>query len=466
MISKMSKLKISGIIALFTMLLMVTGNSAFGQSQYTLEQAIDHAKKKNTAVLNAKLDVEAAEQEVKSIVATGLPQINATGNFMHNIEIPSQVLPDFLSPAIYGVLMNEGLIPNGPINSGQSQTVQFGAPSTLTGSVTLNQLVFDGTYFLGLKAAKEYVNVSTLSEEQTTIDVIESVTKAYYLALFSDRNLSLLKTSRENLQKVYSDTKKLHENGLAEQLDVDRLEFSLSNIDAQIVQLEAGKILAYKNLKLQMGLSVDEEIELSESEINIAETQVVQTQAEISNRVEYRMLEQAIVLDKMNIKRYKVGYIPSLGFSFQHQQNSFASAAEFEGLGDVWNPGTFYVLNLSIPIFDGFNKKAKIQKAKIQLEKDENLQKELENALKLQKEQALLNYQTQVANFDTRKKNTELATRIYDQTNKKYQEGLGSSFELIQAESDKTMADIEYSNALYQLIVSKIELHKALGLLN
>lgn len=447
------------------LLLALTPSQVLSQSKYTLTQAIDYAKKQNISIMNARLDVKDAEQEVKSIVATGLPQINANGSFMHNIEIPAQQLPDFISPAVYGVLIAENLLPEDRFQAGQPQTVQFGAPSTLTGSVTLNQLVFDGTYFLGLKAAKEYVNISTLTEEQTTIDVVENVTKAYFLALFSDRNLELIKQSRKNLQTVFDDTKKLYENGLAEKLDVDRLELSISNIDAQIKTIEASQILAYKSLKMQMGLSIETPIDLDPAEIDRAANQAVQTEGDLSNRVEYRMLDQAIRLDDMNIKRYKVGYIPSLGLQFQHQQNSFASAAEFDGLGDVWNPGTFYVLNLTVPIFDGFYKKAKVQQAKLQKQKDENLKKELDNALSMQRDQAILNYETQTANFDTRKKNKDLAASIFNQTRTKYDAGMGSSFELTQSESDMTMADIEYSNALYQLIVSKIELQKALGLI-
>jgi outer membrane protein len=450
---------------LFTLLILGTSAIAEAQEKFTLTQAIEHAKKENTAIKNARLDIKIAEQEVKSVIASGLPQINAGASFMHNIEIPSQVLPDFLSPAIYGVLMDEGLIPSGPINLGASQTVQFGAPSTLSGSVTLNQLVFDGTYFLGLKAAKEYVNVRTLSAERSTIDVIEGVTKTYYLALFADRNVKLMQESRTTIATIHSDMKKMFENGLAEQLDVDRLELALSTLDAQIKTVEASRVLAYKSLKLQMGIPVDQSIELEVTEIETAANNIVETEADLNKRIEHQMLEQAITLDKMNVKRYKVGYIPSVGLQFQHQQNSFASAAEFEGLGKVWNPGTFYVLNLQVPVFDGFYKKAKIQQAKIQLQKDENSLLELSNGLKLQKEQAVLSYQTQSANFDTRTKNKELASSIFNQTKSKFDAGMGSSFELTQAQSDMTTADIGYSNALYQLIVSKVELQKALGLL-
>lgn len=453
--------------AFIFVLIAATATHAQDTLSLDLAQAISYAKSNKTSLKNARMDVDIAEQTVKSIVATGLPQINGNGTFIHNIEIASQQLPDFLSPAIYGVLMNEGLIPDGPIQLGDPQEVQFGAPSTIVGSVSMNQLVFDGTFFLGLKAAKEYVRVSELVRDQTEIELTESVTKAFYGVLIAHENLKQMKTSLSSVEKTLSDIEAMYKNGLVEKLDVDRMKLSRSTLSTQVRNLQSQSDLVLLLFKHTIGMPVNTPVKLKGNLKSVDAAYGMRlTGADPENRIELQILRQQLRLDSLSIDRYKVGYIPSIYLNLNHQRNSFASQAEFKDLGKTWFPGTSYSLSLNIPIFDGFYKKAKISEAKIKLMQDQNTYSDIQNALSLQIAQAELNYRVKTNNLETEEANRDLANEIYNMSLIKFKEGLGSSLELSQAEGDKTQAEMRYMNALYDLMIARIDLDKALGKLN
>ncbi len=447
---------------LFFLCICVLSLTGFAQTQVlTLEQAVDYALKHNADVQSATLSVEGSKQEVKSVIATGLPQVTASGNFTHNVQIASQQLPDFISPAVYGVLIQEGLLGPESFKAGQPQTLAFGAPSSLTGMVNLNQLLFDGTYFLGLKAAKQYVKMSELLEENTKITTIDNVKKSYYAALITGRNAKLLESSLQTVNKTYEETKALLEAGFAEQLDVDRLAYAKSNLETQKSNLEMQKTILLNMLKVSIGMDVNTAITLDET---LKEPTVdANSTVDVSNRIESRIMSQKLLLDSLTIKRYQVGYYPSLRLNATYQQNSFAEEAEFKGLGKTWNPGTLYGISLSIPIFDGFYKQSKIAQSRVELEKDKFMYMNTQNQLLFQVEQAKVNVAMKTKNLENQKKNKALAKSIYETSKIKFQEGVGSSFELIQAQSDQTQAEISYSNALYELIVANIDLQTALG---
>lgn len=447
---------------LTTLLICLITLNAIGQTQtLTLEQAIEYAMQHNTDVQNAGLSVEGSKQEVKSVISTGLPQITANGNFTHNVQIASQQLPDFISPAVYGVLIAEDLLPEGRFKAGQPQTLAFGAPSSLTAMANLNQLLFDGTYFLGLKAAKQYVKMSELLQENTEISTVENVKKSFYAALITGQNADLLNQSLANINTTLKETQGLYEAGFAEKLDVDRLAFAKSNLETQINNIGLQKQILINMLKVTIGMDVNQQIALIG---DISQPLEVNANAfSVDSRIETKIMQQKLVLDSLNIKRYQVGYYPSIRLNASYQQNSFAEAAEFQGLGNTWNPGTMYGVNMSIPIFDGFYKKSKISMARVEYEKDKNTYNQTRNQLMFQVEQAKMNVTIKEQNLENQKNNRALAKSIYETSKIKFDEGVGSSFELIQAQTDQTQSEISYSNALYELIVAQIDLQTALG---
>ena len=434
----------------FTLLTFLGVQLASAQTVLTLslDQALDMATQKNVTMLNASLDIAYAETQVNEIKAQGLPQISGSTDFSHTFKIPTQIIPgDFVG------------------QPGTTIATQFGVPFNINAGIGASQLLFDGSFFLGLKAASEFVNISKLSASASEIDIKEGVTKAYYMALISEQNLSQLNTSLENIKKLQSETEQLYNAGFAEKLDVDRLTLSVANLEININKLQNQAKLAKQLLLNSIGVDVNQEITLT-SELPdepVSDSNVSDFNPE--NRIEIKLLDQQQELNQLSLKRYKMGYVPSLYGNFSYGSSTFASDGDFDKLGDDWYGNGRYAVSLSVPIFDGFYKKAKMDQVKIDIEKTENTKRQAILGMNLQVAQAKTNYVNALKTIELQKKSQDLAERIYNTTSIKFKEGIGSSFEMINAESELTQAKTNYLNALYELNVAKIDLNKALGLL-
>jgi len=413
----------------------------------SLDEAIASALQNQVTLKNAQLDIDYANTQVSEVKAQGLPQVNGTGNFMHSFLVPTSIIPgEFAGGA-----------------PGSTIPVQFGVPFTATAGVGVQQLLFDGTFFLGLKAASEFVNISKLSLESSEIEVKEAVTKAYYMALISEQNIAQLSESLTNIENLKEETKKLYEEGFAEQLDVDRLVLSVSNLEINIAKLKSQAGLTKQLLLNTMGLEVTKSVILTSKLPAIDSTKTTELNA--GNRVEMKLLDQQQRLNELTFKRYKMGYLPSLYGSFSYGANTFATENQFGDLGGEWFGNGSYGIALSVPIFDGFYKKAKMDQAKIDIRKTENTKQQLAQSVSLQINQAKTTYDNALKTLELQEKTKTLAERIYKTTQIKFKEGVGSSFEMINAESELTTAHTNYLNALYELNVAKIDLNKALGTL-
>ncbi|MBR9860142.1 TolC family protein [bacterium] len=457
---------------LLSLVLLLPFSIAFAQQEpgdvleISLDEAISTALANNQAHRNAALDIEYAENQVDEVRSMGLPQVNGNVNFTHNLEIATQVFPDFISPSVYGVLIQEGLVQPDPNRSFGSFPAQFGVPYSLQATVGMQQLIFDGTFFLGLKAASEFVNVSQLLLSKSAIDVKEGVYKAYYMALISEQNLGQLEKSLENLQKLKKETQELYDAGYAEQLDVDRLVLSVSQVEININNLQNQAELTKKLLLNSMGLDVNQEISLTTALPEFDETtfspEFVES-ADLSNRIEIQILEQQQALNELDLKRYQVGYIPTIYLNANYGFNTFGQKDQFDQLGNEWFGLSSYSLSLSIPIFDGLYKKSKADQARVDILKTTNSLEQAKNGIALEIAQAQTTYRNAYRNLEIQKKNIELSESIYNTTKIKFQEGVGSSFEMVNAERDLTIAQTNYLNALYELSVAKINLDKAYG---
>lgn len=414
----------------------------------SLDAAISAAQTNNVKIKNAKLDELTAKQEVKGVVATGLPQVSATGSFTHNLDIATQLLPaEFLggTPGTYA-------------------PVKFGVDYIGTGAIGVRQLIFDGTFFLGLKAAKQYQEVSRLATEKTENDVKLATAQSYYQILLVDENYTLLSKSLENTNKLYEETKAMFEEGLVEKLDADRLKFGVTQLKAMLTNLENQKKVARQMLNMQMGRDVGTQYILSDN-IETVKAKLLTTQenGNLDNLIDYRMLKQQLVLDSLNIKRYQVGRIPTLNFNFNHSQ--MTQVNDLSEFGQDFYPSTLYSLNINIPLFDGFKRQSDIAKARIAKQKTENNLIELRNGLLLQQNNSRSTYETALVNLKTNEDNMKLAQEIYDVSSIKFKEGVGSSLELTQAQNDLNQAQVDYLNAVYEALVAELEMKQSFGLL-
>lgn len=450
------------VAAVIGMSPMSNSGSAYAQGKepqlLSLQQAVDYALKNNLALKNNQLDVQSAQKKVNEILASGLPQVNANGSFMNNVQIPTQVLPNFLKPTL--VAANPGSASSIP----DIIEAQFGQKFSATGSITASQLIFDGGFLMGVKASREFVNLSRINIHRNEIETKVTVSKAYYQVLLLQTNLQMIDTNLKTVSKAKGDLEKLYQHGLVESTDYDRMRLQFSQLSLQRDKVADFHAVALMVLKMQMGMNVNDSIALIDNLDDLyKKSQVIATeaQADYANRTEYKLLKQQMLLNTYNKKRYQYGYAPTVSAFLTHQQNSFG--ADFGTLGSTWYPGTYWGLNVSIPVFDGFRKSAQIQQVKIDIRKNENDLKNLERYIDQQVYQSKMAYKRASEQLLIQEQNMKLAQDIANRVTLKYNNGLGSSLEYTSAQSELENARNSYLTTVYEYFIAQIELRKALG---
>ena len=422
----------------------------------SLKEAINYALQNNPELKKSKFDVSISRETVKQTVAIGLPQVTASGGYQHYNRIPGNWIKNF-APT-----------PGAP----EYIFLQFQQQVNSTGTIGVNQLLFDGSYLVGLKATKQFVDMSKFLEAKTEYDVQVNVSKAYLMVASTRMNIGLLENNIAVLEKSTADVKALFEEGFSEELDYQRLQLSLNNLKVQKQKLENTVDMLLNVLKLQMGMDLTENLELSD---DIESIDAYIRMSDIANtsswtpslRPEFQVLNQAITLGKLDKKRYQMGYLPKLVGFYQHQQMTMRPEFNFFESNltpnNNWVPSDLFGLQIQWTLFDGLNAQSKIREVQYKIDKAEVDLKSFENAASMEWKNAQNTYKLQLQQAALQKENMDLAQDIYDKTQIKFQEGVGSTLEMAQAESELKNSQINYLNAVYDLVLAKIEYHKAIG---
>ncbi len=422
----------------------------------SLKEAINYALQNNPELKKSKFDVSISRETVKQTVAIGLPQVTASGGYQHYNRIPGNWIKNF-APT-----------PGAP----EYIFLQFQQQVNSTGTIGVNQLLFDGSYLVGLKATKQFVDMSKFLEAKTEYDVQVNVSKAYLMVASTRMNIGLLENNIAVLEKSTADVKALFEEGFSEELDYQRLQLSLNNLKVQKRKLENTVDMLLNVLKLQMGMDLTENLELSDDiesiDAYIRMSDIANTSSwNPSLRPEFQVLNQAITLGKLDKKRYQMGYLPKLVGFYQHQQMTMRPEFNFFESNltpnNNWVPSDLFGLQIQWTLFDGLNAQSKIREVQYKIDKAEVDLKSFENAASMEWKNAQNTYKLQLQQAALQKENMDLAQDIYDKTQIKFQEGVGSTLEMAQAESELKNSQINYLNAVYDLVLAKIEYHKAIG---
>ena len=422
----------------------------------SLKEAINYALQNNPELKKSKFDVSISRETVKQTVAIGLPQVTASGGYQHYNRIPGNWIKNF-APT-----------PGAP----EYIFLQFQQQVNSSGTIGVNQLLFDGSYLVGLKATKQFVDMSKFLEAKTEYDVQVNVSKAYLMVASTRMNIGLLENNIAVLEKSTADVKALFEEGFAEELDYQRLQLSLNNLKVQKQKLENTVDMLLNVLKLQMGMDLTENLELSD---DIESIDAYIRMSDIANtsswtpslRPEFQVLNQAITLGKLDKKRYQMGYLPKLVGFYQHQQMTMRPEFNFFESNltpnNNWVPSDLFGLQIQWTLFDGLSAQSKIREVQYKIDKAEVDLKSFENAASMEWKNAQNTYNVQLQQAALQKENMDLAQDIYNKTQIKFQEGVGSTLEMAQAESELKNSQINYLNAVYDLVLAKIEYHKAIG---
>ena len=440
---------------------------------FTLAEAFAYAATHTPSVRIAQANLAEAEGQIDETVALGIPQVNGSVDYQYFFEIPAQLLPDFISPAVYDVLTEEnvGSIEGAPITapppSNQFFPAQFGLSNNLTAGVNASALVFDATFFIAVRGAKLYRSLAQRTVEQTAYQTRVQVAKAYLAVLIAERNLATVDRNLDNLDQSLLETRALYREGFAEKLAVDRLELTRGNLAAQRESIQQVIAISRNLLKFQMGYPVTEPIALAttlDEALGGARLGDLVADADFDPRVrpEYATLEAADSLNAIDLQRIRAGYFPSLragaGISRQLQRNDL-----FDGDEADWIPSSFVGATLTVPIFDGFSKRAQRQSALARQASTRVQLAQFEESARL----ALANARASVRNarlaVDLREEAIALAEEIYRVAQVKFREGVGSSLEVNQAQSDLYAAQDALTQALYDLAVAYTDYEDALG---
>lgn len=415
-------------------------------ASFSLQEAISYAQGHQVNVLNAQIDEQMAKNTVKKTIGIGLPQVSANANFQDFIKVATSLLP--------GEFFNQ---------PGTFIPVKFGVKYNSSASLEVNQLLFDGSYLVGLKASRTYKELSVKTTSRTRIETAVAVTKAYYSVLVNAERLSLIDANLQSLTKSLSDAEAMFKNGFAEKIDADRLSVLKNNLLTEkenVIQLLA---LNLNLLKFQMGMTVNSNLILTDKikDIGLDNVQAVIDTTTYKRRIEYSLMETQKKLNELDVKRYKSLFLPSLSAfgstSAQYQNDKFSD------LYDTRFPTTVIGLRLSIPIYSGGQKLYDLRNAKLTALKTQNQMYDLQNAITLEVSQAQTQFLNGRRSLENQKRNMELAQEVLRVTKIKYEQGVGTNLEVTTAETSLKEAQNNYINALYDMLINKVDLDKALG---
>ena len=415
---------------------------------FSLQQAVDYAYQNQVSVKNALIDERYTKQKVNEVKGMLTPQINGSFEINDYIELPTSFIP----AAFFGG------------EPGTFAAIKFGQRYTSSAGISASQILFDGSYFLGVKASKVYVELSRKQTQQTKIETAIAVSKAYYNVLVNSARMELVNANETRLKKLRDDTKAMFDNGIVEKIDYNRTELAYNNITVQKQNTERFLALSYSLLKFQMGMDINSKLELTDvlNESKWADF-IMPEQVDCNKRNEYSLLQTQMHFQELDLKRHRAEYMPSLAAFGSLSANASRNTFNIFNSDYRWYPMSVIGVRLSVPIWDGFQKNARVQQAKLEVMKTNNSLANLKQGVSLEYATAKMSWQNNLAELETSKKNRELASEISRVSKIKYDSGVGSSLELVDAESSLKEAETNYFNSLYNTIISKLEIDKALG---
>ena len=422
----------------------------FGQQQLSVQHAVELGLQNNNAVKNAKLDVKYAKKQVLETIAIGLPKINGEVNWQHFLEIPTTLVPSAMF--------------NPNASDDEFAELQFGTSHNATSTLSGSQLIFDGSYIVGLRASSIFKQLSIKSLELTKQQVQDSIAAMYYNVLVAQDRNEFLKLIYEIHVDILDEINAKYEQGMVEDIDVDRMSITLSNMKTQYENMNRVTEMSHAMLKLLIGVSIDEKLLLTDSLSGLlkASKSVLIQEPVIENRIEYQLAQTQVKVNKLDVKRYQSVYLPSIVAFGSYSKNAMRNEFNFTEDGK-WYPSQLVGIKATMNIFDGFSTRTRVQKAKIKLEQSKNDFQLMEQSLKLEHIAAQSSFLTAISNQEIRQNNLELSKKIYSKTMVKYREGLVSSMELSQAGADYMNAFSQNSQAIYSLLKAKTNYQRTIG---
>lgn len=431
------------ILALITVSVVLRAQSP-DTLWFSVEEAVQYALQNNLNAENSRLDIESADRRVWEAAASGLPQVNAAVNYNYNISLATTLIPDFLN------------------DPSQKIEVQFGTKHFATAGITANQLIFSGQFIVGLQTAKIFKEFTKVSHEKTEQQIRETIMQNYYLVLLGEQTLYTLRENVENFRKTYNDTKEQFRVGFVEEIDLDQLELTLTDLENSVLSMERQVVASRNLLKYQMGLDRSVPVGLSESLTErvaaIEFEQLLNEDFNLQNNIDYKILQQQETLALMDMRLKKTDYLPTLSAFFSTDFTAQRDELNLFDPDESWYQASLVGLSLSIPIFSSGLRSASVAQKRIAYEQASNSRKFAAEGLKVEFQQAQYDFANALEQYQKEKKNLELSRKLIRVTESKYEEGLVSSLELTQVNDQYLRTLGNYTSAMVELLNAKISI--------
>ena len=421
------------------------------QQSFTLNEAIKYALENNYTVLNADRDIAAAKKQKWETTATGLPQLSATIEYQNWLKQQVALIP----AEFFGG------------NPGEFTEVAFGTKQNVNATATLNQLLFDGSYLVGLQSAKVFLEISKNAKEKTELEIRKAVIDAYGNVLLAEESIGILEKNKATLIKNLNETQKIYENGLEEEESVEQLQITLSSIESNLKNSVRLKDISYKMLNITLGIDIDKKINLKDDLTSLTTQNIdfslIATPLNLEDNIDFKIAKNNKRSQELLLKYEKTKALPSLSAFING--NYIANNDNFKFLenNQQWFGSSLFGVSLNVPIFSSLGRTAKTQRARINFEKAKTELTYTEQQIKLQTANSKSNYQFAIEQYQTAQQNLALAERIEKKNQTKFFEGIGSSFELRQAQTQLYNTQQEYLQTMLNVINNKAELESVLN---
>lgn len=438
------------LIVLLTISFVIHAQTNLTKESYSfsLNEAIEHALKNNYSAINAARDIDAAKKKKWETTTIGLPQINASLGYQNNIELQRSLIP----AEFFGG------------QPGEFAEVAFGTRHNMIGNATVSQLIFNGSYIVGLQSAKVYLQISENAKIKTNQEIREMVVNAYGNVLLANESIAILEKNKTNLEKTLNETGQIFKNGLIEEENVEQLQITLTTIKSAQENIKRQKVIATNMLKLILGITIEKELILTENLNNLAlnniNFELSTTPFQVENSIDFKIQENLVQSKKLLLLLEKSNALPSLAAAYNFGYNAFGNQFQFFTNNQRWLNFSNVGLSLNVPIFSSLGRSARTQQAKIALEQAKTQMTQVEQSLKLQFEKAKSDYEYSLEQLNTTKSSLTLAERIENKQQIKLKEGLSSSFDLSEAQRQLYATQQNYLQAMLDVINKKASLEK------
>lgn len=433
------------ILAFTTLSMVVVGQGL------TLRQCVEFANSNNAIIKNATLDIQIADRKIDEQSGTMLPQIDGTSSYTNNIQLPTTILPGSFNQK----------------NPGTPLAVTMGIKQNISGSIQLNQKLFDPTFDVALKAVKISKAQSIQSKRKSLEQTAYTICGIYYQTLVIGKQIATLHTTMEAAQKSLEATELKFRNGMAKKVDVDKIKVSYNNIKSQSQQSELSYLQSLNNLKYQMGMTVETPLILSTDAIegDIRLFEMPENNFSIDNRVDYQLQKINLSAYELDKKRHKDSYLPTLTFNANLGIQAMRQEFDFFKTDGNWYPNSSVGLTLKVPIFDGLQKQARISQAQLNIQKSKISIQQTEEAIKVDLSNNDIQYRNAIDNIKNEKDNLDLAESVYKNFQNQFKQGICSTLDLVQAQSSYSESQNIYYNKLLTLYIARINLEQTKGTL-